>query len=355
MISQDSLRRLDFYFTEDHRARAITFLILSASGLLAFFISSQHGFSERHSIIITSVVVVLTLCLRLRIYLSFYERSPRLLFPDFFYDRRFVLLRGLLLVASFLTLNFLPKRSYASELNRKILSLVADGRTSEATAIAKSGLRNGVPLDVDVIPLTGVVSEDPQSIPTLPRDPNLRNRSSAVVTLRGGRTAEVRIPVVGYPQPAEKTGYMVSGVITNPGISEFGIGSSRARLIVLGLVSVLFENKPTDLDVLFSRFEILYSGPNITSEEFISSPQQKGRIIVNDVQIKNLSQHLDRVDWIEVTFEHCAVSLQGDWFELESVIFRDCQFEFADQIPQNIRETLSKSAGGPISLHYRAR
>lgn len=359
MISEATLRKLDFYFTVDHRARGRTFFIVSAAVVMAFGISMSSGFSENRSLWAASVTAIIVFWIRLRTYLYFYDLNsmarsaplPGASPKAFFHSRRAVLFRIPTLVASFLLLEFIPKASYASALNSRIRKLLREDRRPEAIALADRGIQSGVPLDVDVLPITGVPAPTPQELLGRMKSPATGARFMAV-NLGAHRTITVWRPVIVLDGRS-----LVEGALVNPGISLVGTGRDTSGLFVDGTVSALFRLSPEPLaDTLFAATEVFCLADRPAAERFISVPSHSKRVVVYDVRISYLTQELDRVEWLNVQFDHCKLLIGGDQFELEGVVFQDCLFEFAEGTPEALMSVLQNSRGAAVSLIYpRAR
>ena len=66
------------------------------------------------------------------------------------------------------------------------------------------------------------------------------------------------------------------------------------------------------------------------------------------VIVRNFSQKLDGITWIDVRFENCTIKYDGGPLTLFDVVFVGCSFAIGSKVPKVLSSTIAGE--GPITV-----
>jgi hypothetical protein len=173
--------------------------------------------------------------------------------------------------------------------------------------------------------------------------------------LDGGGRIEILVPLVYLPAGR----YFLSGVVNAYQVSAVGDGQDKTYLLVnlegrAGVPAVLNYSDGLLVDVLVSDLTATSRDTVQKSERsFLSVVAGRSKIVVSNVVVQLLYQTLDRIVWVDVTFDRCTIFYGGDWLAMTNVEFTDCQFNFAEGIPKYVEARFENGRGRRVSMRFQ--
>jgi hypothetical protein len=104
-------------------------------------------------------------------------------------------------------------------------------------------------------------------------------------------------------------------------------------------------------DALVAHLAVGRQRENVFNPPALLAVQDKmQRIVVFDVRVSNLSQTLDDVFWVNVTFDRCRIAYQGGRFRMKSVTFIQCEFSTDNDQARSVLTYIEQHQGEPLTL-----
>lgn len=371
MTSEVIARNLTYYFERDGAARGRNFYLSTAVGALALAILRQFDFTEKTSLSISAICVIFSQIALLLHYLQQPKVAPESSLPadlrkrrstpqpTFALSRRRLVVQLVFLGLASLCIVLSPRPSIAEVVNRRLRRLLAKADLTEARALAKDAIEAGIPLKQGVVTAGSTVHTDSGDIvaPNL-GDQGGPNSIPMHIELESNTELILLWPIFYLPPGKYR---FATPVKAGRPYSIAGDGPDRCNLLLdmkgTGGSPAMFtyeSNRP--VDVLIQGFNVTplpFEAPVRTGASFLSVAPAIGRVVVSHSVLRLACQSLDRVIWENVSFVGCTVKLDGDWFSLTFVTFTDCDFEFAPEIPEAVRDRVQHSDLRRPSLNFR--
>lgn len=346
---------LDYYLTEDHAARTRTMLISIAAGVgCAGLAATVWGLPDKTVAFICGAVTIGTEITRAltytRKYTSNYSESPLLL-------RRY-LIRLAVSLPVFLAVPALQ----AGFVDRKLLKAIQEGPPyNKAKRLLIFGLRNGIAVHITTLDITQeTVSQAYMSLPEKEREEAGATLAQILVYelyVKTNVRLAVGIGVVFIPGDQSGGGtFRIENSVRSPYVAMVGQDKNHAGL------EVDFDNTPKTPAVLIYS-NTVGGGPHpdaILADLSVKRPLERNlanapafvlteashqKVAIMDVVVSNLSQALDTIIWVDVTFDRCRISYDGGPLLLKNVIFNDCEFESSP-----VLDKIRSHGGNPVTL-----
>jgi hypothetical protein len=297
---------LHYYLTEDHSARQRTILLSVGIGAAAGIVADVWATS---SLITALVCVVVTGGIHITRALTYVagHQEKGLVTREFSLARRY-LIRLPIAAASFLIFDLMqvPVEAAVSERLRKITT--GNPPFDKADKLIDSAIHNGI-------------SIDPSSI-----DPVTHKVAQALIAS-------------STPTAREAAASTLAGLEAYKAFS-LAFREGEENLIMRNMSLAGPEGIPLD--------QHFFWGISGTKE-------RKEKVIVYNVQMKNLYQDLDWIKWIRVTFEDSAIIWGGEEIYLSEITFKNCRFQFLpvtidpglDALAERLLQRLRSANNGP--------
>lgn len=353
---------LSYYFDYDHSARGKNFFLSTTVGTLSLLMLGRLHVADLPAMLLSISFLLFTYLTFLFRYrprvvaaVSTRKKSSAAIARMALPSRRSIIFEILTASAAALSLLFFPKPSVAEVTNNRIRKLLSAGRDSEAAATAREAIDAGIPLSSDVARAGGSVRVD--SLNSMSRSADMLY-PTGLLLVDVGNVARILVksPILYIP-PGK---YLVSGTLPTEGFSMSGDGYDKcffkfAFYESSGITAVLTYDAGRTNDVLIEGFYFSPANALRTRQAVavFSVAPAPARVVAHGVAIVGLSQSLDRMIWVDSQFLDCTVKLVGDWFELSNVVFTECDFEFADEIPAYLRDEIQHGNLQHRTLKFR--
>ena len=152
--------------------------------------------------------------------------------------------------------------------------------------------------------------------------------------------------------------------VRNEGISTFGHVDAYAAFSqnVLGKVPIIKEAPPIQpnapvkalftatMPLTLSSFSVVDPARQGIALVFVP-PDFHGNVLVYDVRLVGVSQHLSKVKWLNVDFVGSTISYDGGPLNLENVAFEGCTFKFgSDENSKKVLKAIQNAQDKSITL-----
>jgi hypothetical protein len=364
MISEARARELDFYFGSDHHARAVTTMVSMAIAIIVVFVCFHIGIGITGTAVLAAMSIVGVLFIRLATYrppvpnrkLTKQSHQTSLIPGVPLPSRRLIFAEVPAFLLTLWGYLLMPRESEADVVDNRLKHLVQAGREEDAERFAKAASHAGIPLKPDAARFTGTQRyTGPASLPI--GDDEAPSQQLSPVQLETGDVIYIWNPVM-MVHPGSGA-YLITTTINLEWGSIIGEGPVDAcRFLFAGNEEALKAQAPLFrvtrgmlADVLL--YNLSFSGIPRNPLFLLDVEQGASRIAVVNVHVADLSQVLDKVIWINVRFERCAIVCGGSGFKLRNVTFVECQFSFDPAVPDELRDRLSNAQERPVDANFR--
>jgi hypothetical protein len=370
MISETRANAIDYFFRYDFRARRKCFLSASGGGFLVLFLTRAADWPDGNAFLFSLIVTLGIIFYHLATYRSregvslqgeMKQRTLATLWETnrILPDRRRAIWGIPIFAASVLLLAFIPIPTDGQIVNERIRRLIRAGHTKEATRLAQSAAEAGIPLSPDVIPVIGIPLELGRGgLQDWRRQPYHGPRAASV-TVDVPVAIDIKLPVLSIP-PGTYNIHLDELPLSfpNSAMSMAGAGPEQSVILLYGSGdfrrrAFLSYDSSDSSDVLI--YGLTFSTGMLGGRSGLAPLALlpgAPKVVISDVVIDSLSQTIDRAIWSDVEFRNCAITLSGDAFRLREVKFLNCDFEFTEGVPPDVRGMILGHSGEPISVEF---
>jgi len=340
------MTKLDYYLTQDHAARQRTMLISVSVGALAGMLAELLGAAFNVAV----VVCVLTVGGLEIIRAVSYAPPVRKIIQssaDFQETRRYLL--GLVYSAvGCLAVAFWASPRVEAMVERKLREATAgDPPYDKANKLIKSALQNDIRINSATVEIVrrkvagthSRVTGDVQASVNL----TLAQLDAYQIYVLTG----IKLNVVPRAVFLSAYTYSVNDTIRVNWGPNIGEDRSRATINAVDFnraqsPAIFSYEGGGSRDAFVSHLTATstMSGGAFVPPAFIQRDSSPSKLAVFDVTVLNLSQALDDIIWVNVTFDRCRINYQGGRLQLKWVTFKDCQFNSENESARAILDRI---------------
>lgn len=242
-------------------------------------------------------------------------------------------------------------KSFAEFLTVKAAS-VSDqqlqARFQKIESIVGASSTNQIPVDLGILQRTqGAISDSLKQRPFSNQTKQL-GWTAAIDLQSFAYTRKVQAGLI-FPRPIAPTAaYVVNSAVSFENTSLYLRGEHSAIALGSGGGQFIFERS----DVVFDQLDFLGSTDLYPIEADTSS-----NVLVRDSVIKNVTQDLARITWVDVRFENSRILYtEGSPLRLRGVSFKDCDLSklwgFLGPLNRELEKRIREANGQPITFIY---